>query len=50
MKQSLWLVLAFSILSLAGCATNGTYPVSGEVCRPDDPVKQLDASDCLPPV
>ncbi|WP_171132106.1 MULTISPECIES: hypothetical protein [unclassified Ruegeria] len=26
-----------------------TYPVSGEQCGPEDPVKQLDADDCFIP-
>ncbi|PJI84298.1 hypothetical protein BC777_3840 [Yoonia maricola] len=36
----------FAILILAGCATEGTYPISGEECGPDDPVLTLDAADC----
>ncbi|UWQ82088.1 hypothetical protein [Leisingera caerulea] len=33
-------------LLLAACNEPGTYPVSGEECGPDDPVLELDASDC----
>ena len=33
-------------LLLAACTEPGTYPISGEECGPDDPVLELDASDC----
>lgn len=33
-------------LLLAACTEPGTYPVSGEECGPEDPVLELDASDC----
>lgn len=33
---------------LAACTEPDIYPVSGEACGPDDPVKQVDALDCLP--
>ena len=44
------LVAALAVaLLIAACTDTGTYPVSGEECGPDDPVKSLDARDCLPP-
>lgn len=35
---------------LSGCEGPDKYPISGEDCGPDDPVKELDASiaDCAP--
>ena len=38
-----------SALVLLGCAAPETYPLSDQECGPDDPVKELDASDCLTP-
>lgn len=38
-----------AVLLLQGCETQGQYPVSGEQCGPEDPVKELDAGDCMPP-
>ena len=32
-------------LGLTGCAES-KYPISGETCGPQDPVKTLDARDC----
>lgn len=42
------IILAFLFLPLllAACTEPGTYPISGEECGPDDPVLELDASDC----
>ncbi len=34
---------------LTGC-TEGKYPLSGKDCSPEDPVLELDAKDCIPPV
>ena len=42
-----WLV---AIGVLAACENPETYPVSGEACAPDDPVKDLSAENCTPPV
>lgn len=43
------LMMMFAVL-LTACENNGeTYPVTGEECGPDDPVKKLDAADCLVP-
>lgn len=44
--------LATSILVfllIAGCAEQDRYPISGEACADDDPVKTLSAGDCLIP-
>ncbi|WP_165689332.1 hypothetical protein [Yoonia rosea] len=38
------------ILLLANCTQEGTYPLSGEECGPDDPVLTLDAADCMAPI
>ena len=46
--RSLALILA-ATLALAACTAPDTYPITGEACGPEDPVKELDASDCLPP-
>lgn len=47
MKLSLTLAAA---LFLAACANEDRYPVSGEECTAEDPVKQIDSSmvDCVP--
>lgn len=39
-----------ALLTLAGCDPEPatTYPISGEECAPDDPVRDLDAADCAP--
>lgn len=40
-------LLAFLAAALlAACAEEGTYPLSGESCAPDDPVIGMDAGDC----
>ena len=39
----------FALLLVASCANDGTYPVSGEECGPNDPVLTLDALDCTVP-
>ncbi len=47
------LLLALMTTGLLGaCADPNHYPVSGEECGPDDPVKTLDSSiaDCVPVV
>ena len=37
-------------LFLAACVNEDRYPVSGEECTAEDPVKQIDSSmvDCVP--
>ena len=47
MPRHLALATLAAALLLAACTEPGRYPVSGEECGPDDPVKSLDASDCL---
>ncbi|RLK00471.1 hypothetical protein [Ruegeria conchae] len=44
------LLVASSVI-LAGCEKEAeTYPITGEQCGPEDPVKTLDAEDCyIPP-
>ncbi len=34
-------------LAIAGCA-EGRYPITGETCGLNDPVRTLDANDCTP--
>ncbi|MEX0350040.1 MAG: hypothetical protein AB3N15_11505 [Paracoccaceae bacterium] len=45
------LLAAVAALALLGaCTKEGTYPVSGDQCGPEDPVQTLDAADCyIPP-
>lgn len=45
MKRFLQITLVLMTLCVASCADN-TYPISGETCGPDDPVRTLDAKDC----
>lgn len=42
-------VLLTVAMVLSGCQKPGTYPVSGQECGPEDPVKELDAADCYAP-
>jgi hypothetical protein len=37
---------AVLVFFLAACEDEAKYPVTGEECGPDDPVRTLDASDC----
>lgn len=48
-RTGLALVLS-CLLLIPACTDPETYPVSGEKCGPDDPVRTLDARDCVPPV
>ncbi|MDP5216060.1 hypothetical protein Q5Y75_02405 [Ruegeria sp. 2205SS24-7] len=44
------LLAAVATLALLGaCVKEDTYPVTGEQCGPEDPVKELDAADCYVP-
>lgn len=43
-------VLFLAAATLTGCVDTETYPITGEECHADDPVKELDTSDCLVPV
>jgi hypothetical protein len=36
-----------SLIFLVACTDTKHYPISGEECGPDDPVKSLDPSDCM---
>ena len=49
--KSLVALLMISAAVPSACEnTSDTYPVSGEQCGPEDPVKKLDAADCyIPP-
>lgn len=48
MKPLILAASALAFLSLAACTEGDTYPISGEECGPNDPVKDLNAADCLP--
>ncbi len=43
------LAILFAAITLSACEPE-TYPISGEECGPNDPVQELDATNCLPPV
>jgi len=47
MKTFLALAVGLALLVSAGCATSGRYPISGEKCNPDDPVKGMSAPKCV---
>lgn len=49
MKAPLTICL-IALLALASCAGEGRYPVTGQKCGPDDPVKDMEGESCLPPV
>lgn len=50
-KSALSLFLTLAALGLTACdKTHETYPVSGQQCGPEDPVKTLDAADCNLPL
>lgn len=44
--QSLFMISL--VLLISGCIREDRYPITGEECGPDDPVRGLDASDCIP--
>ncbi|WP_372573153.1 hypothetical protein [Ruegeria jejuensis] len=46
-KTLLATLAALAVLS--ACTKEGTYPISGEECGPDDPVKTLEGADCYVP-
>ena len=48
MKRLALIAIFGATVLLAACTQTETYPVTGEACGPDDPVKQVDALDCLP--
>ncbi|MGX0877710.1 hypothetical protein ACSSV4_002403 [Roseovarius sp. MBR-154] len=43
-------LVLFATLMLSACEDPNRYPVSGEECGPDDPVKTIDGSisSCVP--
>jgi hypothetical protein len=43
------ILLLAAALALSACAETGTYPGSSDQCGPTDPVKDLDAADCVVP-
>lgn len=49
MDRILKVILLAVTLGVVGCAETGQYPVGGDQCGPTDPVKQLDAADCVVP-
>ena len=51
LSKNLAVLLMASAMILAGCEKGSeTYPITGEQCGPEDPVKTLDAEDCyIPP-
>jgi hypothetical protein len=51
MRKTLILTMLLAAGGLtAACTEPRTYPVSGEECGPDDPVRSVDADavDCIP--
>ncbi len=48
-KPILVLLLAAAAVLSACEKSTETYPVTGEQCGPNDPVKKLDADDCFVP-
>ncbi|WP_209598391.1 hypothetical protein [Ruegeria sp. HKCCSP351] len=50
LNKSLAALMMISAMLLSACENKGeTYPVTGEQCGPNDPVKTLDAEDCYVP-
>lgn len=45
-KSIVAFMMAAAVLLSACEKDSGSYPVSGEQCGPEDPVKTLDAADC----
>lgn len=50
MKAITILVMLAAFATISGCTDSDHYPISGQECSPDDPVHDLSASDCMPPV
>ncbi|WP_158284686.1 hypothetical protein [Oricola cellulosilytica] len=46
MKAAANVLAGLALLLVVGCATDGRYPISGEECGPDDPVKTMSAPLC----
>jgi hypothetical protein len=49
MRYIVSLIAVVATTFVLGCEQTGKYPVSGEECAPEDPVKSLDVSDCVTP-
>lgn len=49
MSRILTLLMLAATLGLSACSGTGTYPLSDDQCGPTDPVKDLDAADCVVP-
>ena len=49
MRYFISLIAVVATTFILGCEQKGHYPVSGEECAPEDPVKSLDVSDCVTP-
>ncbi|MDG4649888.1 hypothetical protein P6F26_15690 [Roseibacterium sp. SDUM158017] len=50
MKVPGLILMISALLALTACETPTRYPVTGEPCSSGDPVLELDARDCVPPV
>jgi len=50
MKTMTTIAMIALLLAAAGCSDIDHYPISGQVCSPDDPVHDLDATDCVAPM
>jgi hypothetical protein len=50
MRRLILIIFPLTLLALSGCTQPDTYPVTGEECGPDDPVRSLDAGDCVTPI
>ncbi len=46
MRLFLSIAVSLALLVSAGCAGIGRYPVSGEKCGPNDPVKSMSSPAC----
>lgn len=49
MKRLVQICLLSATLGVLGCTETGRYPVSDDQCGPTDPVKGLNAADCVVP-
>ncbi|NVO57698.1 hypothetical protein HW561_18020 [Rhodobacteraceae bacterium B1Z28] len=50
LNKSLAVLLLISAAVLSACEKSSeSYPITGEQCGPEDPVKTLDAADCYVP-
>lgn len=48
MKIGLVISLISVVTILSGCAEEDRYPISGEECGPNDPVKDMSVPNCPP--